>query len=201
MAHRVFISHKREDKAYKNYIQNNLGLDMIDKSLNERIDSDNEDYVMQKIREDYLSDSTVTIFLIGEYSSETLGYEEQVYIKRELQASLYDGKSNSRNGILGIVLPQMYDKIYKGTYYCNNCSLNHNQILIKENTTIKEFSSNYYVEPLPNNKCAWSEEDRYCVLIKWEDFSKDAFSAEFYIDQAFKKRKESVAEKVKVYPK
>ena len=58
MAHRVFISHKREDKAYKNYIQSNLGVDMIDKSLNEAIDSDDEDYVMRKIREDYLADFT-----------------------------------------------------------------------------------------------------------------------------------------------
>ncbi|MDR0613611.1 MAG: TIR domain-containing protein [Dysgonamonadaceae bacterium] len=89
MAHRVFISHKREDKAYKNYIQNNLGVDMIDKSLNEAIDSDDEDYILRKIREDYLSDSTVTIFLIGTHSSENEGEEEQVYIKRELQASLY----------------------------------------------------------------------------------------------------------------
>jgi hypothetical protein len=28
---------------------------MIDKSLDKAIDSDNEDYVMQKIRQDYLS--------------------------------------------------------------------------------------------------------------------------------------------------
>lgn len=89
MAHRVFISHKREDKACKNYIQNNSGVDMIDKSLNEAIDSDDEDYILRKIREDYLSDSTVTIFLIGTHSSENEGEEEQVYIKRELQASLY----------------------------------------------------------------------------------------------------------------
>ena len=86
---------------------------MIDKSLNESIDSKDEDYVMRKIREEYLSDSTVTIFLIGKYSSESLGIGEQIYIKRELQASLYDGKANSKNGILGIVLPEMYDDVYK----------------------------------------------------------------------------------------
>ena len=77
MAHRVFISHKREDKSYKNYIQNNLGVDMIDKSLNEAIDSEDEDYVMRKIREDYLSDSTVTIFLIGKFSLENQDDEEK----------------------------------------------------------------------------------------------------------------------------
>jgi hypothetical protein len=198
MAHRVFISHKREDKSYKNYIQNNLGVDMIDKSLNEAIDSDNEDYVMQKIREDYLSDSTVTIFLIGAHSSEYEGEKEQVYIKRELQASLYNGKSNSRNGILGIVLPDMYDKIYKGCRPCRKCSGNHNYVDIGDETVIKEFSCNYYIKPLAEEKCAWSEDDRYCVLVKWGDFEENA---EKYIDQAFDKRKHPIAEKVKVRPK
>jgi hypothetical protein len=197
MAHRVFISHKREDKAYKNYIQNNLGVDMIDKSLNEPIDSDDEDYVMRKIREDYLSDSTVTIFLIGSYSSETLGQDEQVYIKRELQASLFDGKSNSKNGILGIVLPEMYDNIYTGSGICKTCGNSHNYVKINDTTVIKEFSYNYYI---PNNKCAWSEDDRYCVLVKWDDFKIDAKSAEKYIDKAFDKRKSEISSKTKVRP-
>lgn len=200
MTHRVFISFKTEDKWYKNYIQNNLGVDMIDKSLNEEIDSENEDYIMRKIREDYLSDSTVTIFLIGSHSSENEG-EEQKFIKRELQASLYDGKANSRNGILGIVLPEMYDQIYKGSYECYKCGKRHTLISISDSTVIKEFSYNYYIKPLEDGKCAWSDEDRYCVLVKWDDFKNDAESAEKYIDQAFNKRKEPIAEKVKVYPK
>jgi hypothetical protein len=200
MAHRVFISFKTENKSYKKYIQNNLGIDMIDKSLDKAIDSDDEDYIMRKIREDYLSDSTVTIFLIGEHSSESEGQEEQKFIKRELQASLYDGKANSRNGILGIVLPDMYDKIYKGSYTCTKCGGNHNYVSVKD-TTIKEFSCNYYIEPLTEGKCVWSEDDRYCVLVKWDDFKKDAETAEKYIDQAFDKRKYPIAEKVKVYPK
>lgn len=201
MAHRVFISHKREDKAYKNFIQNNLGVDMIDKSLNEAIDSEDEDYVMRKIREDYLSDSTVTIFLIGKFSLENQDDEEKYYIKRELQASLYNGKSNSRNGILGIVLPDMYDAIYTGNGTCKTCGNSHNYVNINDNTVIKEFSCNYYVKPLDENKCAWSEDDRYCVLVKWDNFKKDSETAEKYIDQAFDKRKHPISEKVKVYPK
>lgn len=194
MAHRVFISHKREDKAYKNYILNNLGVDMIDKSLNEPIDSDDEDYVMRKIREDYLSDSTVTIFLIGKYSSENLGEEEQIFIKRELQASLYDGKANSKNGILGIVLPDIYDSIYKGSYSCSKCGGSHNHVSINNSTVIKEFSYNYYI---PNDKCSWSEDDRYCVLVKWDDFKSEP---EKYIDLAFDKRKSEISSKTKVRP-
>jgi len=201
MVHKVFISHKREDKSYKTYIQNNLDVDMIDKSLNEAIDSDDEEYIIKKIREDYLSGSTVTIFLIGEHSSENEGKEDQAYIKRELQASLYNGKGNSRNGILGIVLPNMYEKIYKGKLACSICNNNHNYVDIGDETVIKEFSYNYYIKPLAEGKCAWSEDDRYCVLVKWDDFKKNAETAEKYIDQAFDKRNHTISERVKVYPK
>src|SRR5258707_1676139 len=101
MARKCFISFKTEDLAYKLAIQNDLRVDMIDKCLNEPIESRDEDYIMQKIRGDYLSDSTVTIHLIGEKSAERLGHEQR-FIKRELQASLYDGENNSRSGIFGI---------------------------------------------------------------------------------------------------
>lgn len=35
-----------------------------------------------------------------------------------------------------------------------------------------EFSCNYYIKPLSGGKCAWREEDRYCVLVKWHDFAQ-----------------------------
>lgn len=60
--HKCFISFKVEDKAYKEKIQRNESIEMIDKSLNEPINSDDPDYVMQKIRNDNLKDSSVTIF-------------------------------------------------------------------------------------------------------------------------------------------
>jgi hypothetical protein len=149
---------------------------------------------MRKIREDYLSDSTVTIFLIGKRSYENLGEEEQIFIKRELQASLYDGKANSKNGILGVVLPDMYDSIYKGSYSCIKCGGSHNHVSINNSTVIKEFSYNYYI---PNDKCSWSEDDRYCVLVKWDDFKSEP---EKYIDLAFDKRKSEISSKTKVRP-
>lgn len=196
MGRKCFISFKAEDKDYKKKIQEDLEIDMIDKSLNEAIESDDEDYIMRKIREDYLSDSTVTIHLIGTKSAENLGYEEQKFIKRELQASLYNGKGNTRNGILGVVLPEMYDTIYKGLYTCSICDGNHNWVGINDGTTIKEFSVNYYISD--NNKCSWTEDERYCVLVKWEDFCKDP---ETFIEKAFDKRTKEISNKVTVYPK
>lgn len=192
MSHKCFISFKTEDIEYKEKIQEMDELDIIDKSLNDPIDSDDEDYIMKKIREDYLNDSTVTICLIGNHSAENSTSENQTYIKRELQASLY----NKPNGVLGIVLPNMYDKIYKGKYTCSECGQKHNFVNINNDTTIREFNYNYYL-PLSDDKCAWSESDRYCVLVKWDDF---VASPNNYIEKAFNKREDDIASKIKVYP-
>lgn len=194
MGHKCYISFKTEDSYYKEKIQE-MDIDMIDKSLNEAINSTDEDYIMRKIREDYLSDSTVTLFLIGTRSNENLGSYEQRFIKRELQASLYNGQNNTRSGILGIVLPSMINSIFLGNYDCSICNGSHNYVSIGDATVIKEFGYNYYI---PNgDKCCWSEEDRYCVLVEWEDFKNNP---EYYIDKAFDKRSHTIANKVKVKP-
>lgn len=194
MAHKCFISFKTEDIGYKNYIRDDMEVDMIDKSLNSPIDSDNEDYIMRRIREDYLSDSSVTISLIGSKSNESLGWQEQRYIKRELQASLYNGENNTKNGVLGVVLPSMYGSIFKGFNSCQTCGNNHCLIKIDDSTVIGEFSYNYYI---PHSKCSWSEEDRYCVLVKWEEFEKNP---NYYIDLAYEKRESQISKKTRVKP-
>ncbi|HRE41728.1 MAG TPA: TIR domain-containing protein [Ignavibacteria bacterium] len=195
MKHKCYISFKYEDIMYKNTLQNILGNQIIDKSLNLRIDSDNEEYIMQIIREDFLSDSTVTIHLIGQFSAELDVSQDQTYIKRELQASLYNGFENTRNGILGLVLPEVYESIYQGEQICSNCSNNFNIVKIDDFTTIREFNSNYY---LARKNCCWSNEDRYCILVKWDDF---ILNPQSYIQEAYNKRSSSIADQVKVYPK
>jgi len=194
MAHKCFTTFKTEDIRYKEYIRDDLNVDMIDKSLNEPINSDDEDYIMSKIRKDYLSDSTVTLFLIGSYSNENLGAYEQRFIKRELQASLYNGQGNTKSGILGIVLPSMTDSIFGGSGICSHCGNSHNYVYINNATVITEFSYNYYI---PNDKCAWAEEDRYCVLVKWDDF---VANPNYYIDKAYDKRSSDISSKTKVRP-
>ncbi|EOD7443235.1 TIR domain-containing protein [Enterococcus faecalis] len=197
MGHKCFISFKTEDIEFKRIIQEELNIDMVDKSLNIPINSEDEDYIMRKIREDYLSDSTVTIHLIGSHSSENDPFEIQNYIKRELQASLYTSKNNPKNGILGVVLPSMKDKIYQGKHPCS-CGKGHeiNTVVINDSTVVKEFSYNYYIPK--TSGCGWSEDERYCVLVSWEDFKNNP---EKYIDKAYDKRSEKIASKTKVRPK
>ncbi|WP_018178032.1 TIR domain-containing protein [Jongsikchunia kroppenstedtii] len=194
MGHTVYISFKFEDQSYKDQVQSWDHLDYVDRSLNEKINSENADYIMQKIRSDYLRGSTVTIFLIGDNSAEIFGWDEQQYIKRELQGSLYNGAGNTRNGILGVVLPSMMDSVYGGKYACSTCQGSHNLVRMNDSTVIKEFGHNYYI---PHDRCAWTENERYCVLVGWEDFRSDPNS---WIDKAFDKRDEPIAQKVTVYP-
>lgn len=198
MAHKCFISFKKEDQYYRNELDDLFNdEDVINKSLDRVINSNNGNYIMQTIRDNYLKDSTVTIFLIGEHSSENEGTDwggdKNYFIKKELQSSLYNGVGNTRNGILGVVLPEMYDRIYGGTYTCSSCGEEHNCVRINDNTVIKEFSENYYLEP--HEGCAWSEDERYCVLVKWDDFINNP---ESYINYAFDKRNTDLYKKVHV---
>ena len=198
MGHKCFISFKTEDTIYKEEIQSWVGenkIDMIDKSLNDPIDSEDEDYIVRKIREDHISDSSVTIFLIGKHSAENLGWNQQKYIKRELRASLYNGEGNTRSGILGVVLPDMYSSIYQGGYHCSICGGEHFYLRLRDDTVIKEFSKNYFLNN--HGKCYYNEDDRYCVLVKWDDFASNPNK---YIEQAFFKRSHPIANEVIVRP-
>lgn len=195
--HKCFISYKKENVEYKDYLIKNISYSaFIDKSLDRKINSYDGDYVMKVIRQDYLSDSTVTIFLIGSHSSENEGRDwfgdKNYFIQRELQASLYSGEGNTMNGILGVVLPEMYDRIYKGSEDCSVCGSKHNLVEINDSTVIREFSQNYYIKP--HDGCAWKEEERYCELVKWDDFIKNP---DTYIEAAFQKRNSDIAAKVK----
>ena len=203
MSHNCFISFKKEDSYYKNEISKTLNGDRLQgKSLDKWIDSDDIDYVMQVISSQYMKNSSVTLFLIGKHSSENEGFEysstdrcyynKQNFIIRELKATLYDGKGNRRSGLLGIVLPDMYDDIYCGSYTCSHCGKTVNTVKINPNTVIKEFSENYYL----NSSCDdghCDESERFCVLVKYDDFIK---SPDYYIDKAYEKTNSKINKSV-----
>ena len=197
MAHRCFISFKKEDVFYKDELVKILkGVDIPVNVLDKVIDSEDIDYVLQKIRDDYMNNTTVTLFLIGEHSSEKEGVDEngfnhQSYIIRELRATLMDREGNPRDGLLGIVLPNMYDAVYGQSYQCEHCHQTIKIVNIGPSTTIKEFSENYY---LHKGKCGhYSEENRFCVLAKYDDFIKNP---KHYIDLAYDKINQPIAKEV-----
>lgn len=204
MAHKVFISYKTENTEYKDSIQKNLDVDMIDNSLNSPVESENEEYILRYIREHHLSDSTVTLTLIGNKSADSLHplVENQYFIKREMQASLYNGSGNSKNGILAVILPEMYNAVYPSpnTTESRFDGKTINITNISEQTVIKEISSNFYLDsPIHDVKRDyWTSDERYVIAVKWDDF---ILHPNKYIDMAYDKRTAPIAAYTKVRPK
>lgn len=200
---KCYISYKFEDEYYKNEIVKKYSDSIfIDKSQKVEINSDDPEIIMNGIRNKYLKDSTVTIFLIGANSSENYrdvydrirGYDSQIIIRKEITSSLFNGKGNKRNGLLGVVLPEMYNKIYCGDYICSCCGQKISIVNINDSTVIKEFGKNYYLRK--RSECNhYSENDRYAVLVKYCDFMSNP---DYYIELAFQKREEEISNYVRV---
>jgi hypothetical protein len=62
------------------------------------VESDDTDYILDKIREKYLTDSTVTIVLVGKCTW------ARKFVDWEVYSSLRHDKNNRRNGLLAIEL-------------------------------------------------------------------------------------------------
>ena len=101
---KVFISHSHlheiENQKFLNdfanvFVAKELGVSDDDDFIN----SPNTDYVMQRIRELYIEDSTVTIVLLGSCT------HSRRYVDWEIKASLRQGEDFLPNGLLGITLP------------------------------------------------------------------------------------------------
>lgn len=112
MRHKVFVSyHHDNDQYYRNKFEEictqftNI---MLSKSV--QIGDINEylptETIRQKIRDEYLRDSTVTVVLIGQ---ETW---KRKHVDWEISSTLRDTMYNSRGGLLGIVLPSYYENKY-----------------------------------------------------------------------------------------
>ena len=99
--HRCFVSYyKANSTAVKNFVEEfsdvftakTVGVTDED----DFIDSDDREYVMRRIREKYLSNTTVTIVLIGECT------KARKYVDWEIASTLRNDPVNGRSGLLGI---------------------------------------------------------------------------------------------------
>ena len=104
--HRCFVSHhKANATAVAKFVEEfsdvftakTLGVSDEDDFIN----SDDTDYVMRRIRELYLSNTTVTIVLIGECT------KARKYVDWEIASSLRNDPKNGRSGLLGINMRSM----------------------------------------------------------------------------------------------
>lgn len=101
MARKCFLSYHAEDKAEVDKFCSDFEGDFIRRGSDmdeDIIDSTDSDYVMRRIREKFLKDSTVTIVLIGACTW------ARRYIDWETQASLRKPADGSPNGLVAIQL-------------------------------------------------------------------------------------------------
>lgn len=106
--HKCFVSYHQSDEDETESFIDNYGDIFIAKVLgvsdeDDFIGSDDTDYVMRRIRELYLTDSTVTIALIGKCTW------SRRYVDWEVASTLRDDTNNKRSGLLAITLPSAAD--------------------------------------------------------------------------------------------
>ena len=113
--HRVFVSYyHRDDQAYRDHFENRFS-DFYDIYVSESVKMGDIDpnlkteTILQKIRDEYLRDSTVTVVLVGKHTW------QRKFVDWEISASIRQTQYNSRSGLLGILLPNHPD-FGKDTY-------------------------------------------------------------------------------------
>jgi Thoeris protein ThsB, TIR-like domain len=93
---------KTFDHAWDSFIARGIGAGMT----GDIVDSADTDYVMSRIRLEYLRDSSITLVMIGNCTW------SRRYVDWELQASLRSGDTVIPNGVLAIKLPSYSGGIY-----------------------------------------------------------------------------------------
>lgn len=112
--HKVFISFHSADIVYKNEFERlfHSTFDvMVTRSVQENDISNNinTETVRQKIRDEYLRDSTVTVVLIGANTW------QRKHVDWEISSSIRKTEFNPRSGLFGIILPT-HPSYLKNTY-------------------------------------------------------------------------------------
>ncbi|HFU3864128.1 TPA: TIR domain-containing protein [Streptococcus suis] len=181
--HKTFISyhHANEQDLKNRIIQIGSGEFFVDKSVKEGDINPNlsEDYIMSKIRTDYIGDSTVVIVLIGEETS------QRPYVNSEIQAALWSNPT----GLIGVIRDELYDRVFTSTtctYYNCNCGINLRTRTQAYNSKIPFLvrSNHENNSNLPH----YDDKQCYCAIYKFSDFIQNM---EKYIDLAYSKRKEN----------
>lgn len=185
--HKVFISfhHKNDQWAKEELLKLNKQFEIfIDGSVDTGdIDDDlSDETIRQKIRDEYLRDSTVTILLVG---TET---KNRKHIDWELYSSMIDGAKNKKSGILVIQLPSTNPKFYTAAHGdVEKESLYHDTsswISIDKRTEYEKrypYLPDRIIDNLLKSKAKVS-------VTSWNKINED--SLDLLIDLTFKDRKE-----------
>lgn len=104
--HKCFVSYHIDDIDEVTTFLDDFGSEFIPRSVgvtedDDFVDSDDPEYIKRRIREKYLTDSTVTIVLLGKCTW------SRRFVDWEISSSLRNDPENKRSGLLAIPLPSM----------------------------------------------------------------------------------------------
>lgn len=187
--HKVFVSyHHGNDQRYKECLvdfgeRNSI---FVDRSVDTGDIADNlsDESIREKIRDEYLRDSTVTIVLVG---TET---KRRKHVDWEIYSSMYDGTVNKKSGILVIVLPTVYGGNHEGLVHTGHGAREREMYPdIASWTAVnsrKEYEHRYphMPERIIDNLL---EPDARISVVPWSRLN--ATSLQFLVDAAFDDRK------------
>lgn len=185
--HKVFICyHHASDQGFKKallelndtydiFIDGSVDTGDIDEGLDDQA-------IREKIRDEYLQDSTVTIVLV---SMET---KKRKHVDWEIYSSMYDGKVNKKSGMLVINLP-----ITECTYYTAAHGDDEKHKVYPENTSWisisdrTEYESRYPYLPdrIIDNLL---ESGAKVSVTNWDKVTGDIEKLQFLIDATFNDR-------------
>jgi len=198
--HGVFISyHHANDQLHKEkLLQMNEDYDIfIDKSVDTGDIDENlsDESIRTKIRDEYLSDSTVTIVLVG---VETWCRK---HVDWEIYSSMYDGTVNKKSGILIINLPSTNSDNVTAGHGIEEKNLIHPSITSWTSLNKSEYDERYphmperIIDNLLTNKAKisvvpWSliENDSEKLRTLIEFTNKDRQSAEYDLSRSMRRQ-------------
>jgi hypothetical protein len=104
--HKCFVSYHAADEGEVTQFIQDFGVTFIPTVVgitddDDFVDSDDTDYIMDRIREEYLSDSTVTIVMVGKCTW------ARRFVDWEIYATLRRYKGYPPSGLMAITLPSM----------------------------------------------------------------------------------------------
>ena len=121
--HKTFISYHHDDQEEVDQFIETFDHDRdvfiaravgSEQTMDELIESEDDDYVMRRIREKYIGDSTVTLLFIGKNTW------SRKFVDWELASSLHQGpKVGLPNGVLAILSPKLTKAILPDRFVDN----------------------------------------------------------------------------------
>jgi len=185
--HKIFISyHHSNDQAYKELLlqwneNNNFDI-FTDVSVDtgDIDDSLSDESIRQKIRDEYLRDSTVTMLLVG---TET---KNRKHVDWEVYSSMFDGTVNKKSGVLVIQLPSTGCTTYTAAHGAEEKELlysdNTSWVSVTERT---EYESRYPYVPqrIVDNLL---KSDAMVSIANWDTITASPEKLKLMIDLTFR---------------